>query len=122
MGKYRSRLQIIADVLSVVSGGAKKTRIMYQANLSYKLLTRYLGDVLEAGLVRGGNDDCYELTQKGREFLARFDDYFVHRQSAEEKLNHVMDEKVKLENTYLNANTRAANFSSRKRKEREEPT
>ena len=122
MGKYRSRLQIIADVLSVVREGAKKTRIMYQANLSYKLLTRYLEDVLDAGLVRGGNDDCYELTPKGREFLARFDDYFVHRQSAEEKLNHVMDEKVKLENTYLNANTRAANFSSRKRKEREEPT
>ena len=120
MGKYRSRLQIIADVLSVVKEGAKKTRIMYQANLSYKLLTRYLDDVLESGLVRCENGDCYELTQKGREFLARFDDYFVHRQSAEEKLNHVMDEKEKLENTYLNANTKAANSPSQKRKNRED--
>ena len=120
MGKYRSRLQIIADVLSVVKEGAKKTRIMYQANLSYKLLTRYLDDVLESGLVRCENGDCYELTQKGREFLARFDDYFVNRQSAEEKLNHVMDEKEKLENTYLNANTKAANPSSRKREKRED--
>ena len=120
MGKYRSRLQIIADVLSVVKDGAKKTRIMYQANLSYKLLTRYLEDVLDAGLVRGGNDDCYELTQKGREFLNRFDDYFVHRKSAEEKLNHVRDEKVKLENTYLNASIQAADSSSRKRKKRED--
>ena len=118
MGKYRSRLQIIADVLSVVREGAKKTRIMYQANLSYKLLTRYLEDVLDAGLVRGGNDDCYELTQKGREFLARFDDYFVHRQSAEEKLNHVMDEKAKLENTYLNANPKEVHSSSQDRKNR----
>ena len=122
MGKYRSRLQIIADVLSVVRGGAKKTRIMYQANLSYKLLTRYLGDVLDSGLVRCTNDDCYELTQKGHEFLDRFDDYFVQRKSAEEKLNNVMDEKAKLETTYLNANTEAADFSSQRRKHRDEST
>jgi len=46
MGKYRDRLQIIADMLSVVRGGAKKTHIMYQANLSYTLLGRYLSEVL----------------------------------------------------------------------------
>ncbi|MGQ9461394.1 MAG: winged helix-turn-helix domain-containing protein, partial [Candidatus Bathyarchaeaceae archaeon] len=37
MGKYRGRLDIVADILSVVNNndGARKTRIMYQANLSY---------------------------------------------------------------------------------------
>ena len=51
MGQYRKRLEIIADILSVVRGGAKKTRIMYQANLSYRLLALYLEFVKEAGLV-----------------------------------------------------------------------
>jgi predicted transcriptional regulator len=50
MGKYRSKLQIVADMLSVVSGNdAKKTRIMYLANLSWDLLNRYLNDLMEAG-------------------------------------------------------------------------
>jgi len=40
MGKYRDRLQIIADILSVVRDGAKKTHVMYQANLSFTLLKR----------------------------------------------------------------------------------
>jgi len=52
MAKYRSRLEIVADVLGVVSGGARKTQIMYQANLSYKLLVHYLKDVIKMGLVK----------------------------------------------------------------------
>ena len=109
MGKYRSRLRIIADILRVVRGSARKTRIMYQANLSYKLLSRYLGEVLEAGLVRFGNNDCYELTEKGEEFLDRFGEYSKRRRSVEEKLNDVKDEKVILENTFFNAKAVEAN-------------
>jgi len=75
---YRGKLEIIRDVLVVVSGagdfGSKKTHIMYGANLSYKLLTRYLGEVLNAGLVCPGGD-CYVITEKGREFLQIFNDY-----------------------------------------------
>jgi len=43
----------LESVLSVISGneGARKTQIMYQAYLSYKLLVRYLKDVMDAGLV-----------------------------------------------------------------------
>ena len=109
MGKYRSRLQIIADILSVVRGGARKTRVMYQANLSYKLLSRYLGEVLEAGLVRFGNDDCYELTQNGKEFLDRFNEYSERHRSVKERLNAVINEKVILENTFCNAKAVKAN-------------
>ena len=52
MSRYRDRLQIIADILVIASRRARKTQIMYQANLSYRLLCRYLGEVLEAGLVK----------------------------------------------------------------------
>lgn len=115
MGKYRGRLQIIADVLSVVRGGARKTMIMYQANLSYKLLTRYLEEVLETGLVELGDDACYELTQKGKEFLDKFDEYFERRKSIEERLNNVMDEKMILEDMLLNAKAVEANCQRNKR-------
>jgi len=115
MGKYRGRLQIIADVLSVVRGGARKTMIMYQANLSYKLLTRYLEEVLETGLVELGDDDCFELTQKGKEFLDKFDEYFERRRSVEERLNDVMDEKMFLEDMLLNAKVVKANHQHNRR-------
>jgi predicted transcriptional regulator len=116
MGTYRSRLQIIADVLAVVKGGARKTRIMYQANLSYKLLSRYLDEVLETGLVELGNDDCYELTQRGTKFLDKFDEYFERRRSIEERLNDVMDEKMILEDMLFNAKAVEANSPRNKRK------
>ena len=52
MVRYRNRLDIIADVLEVAKGGARKTQIMYGANLSYRLLTRYLKEVMDTGLVK----------------------------------------------------------------------
>lgn len=116
MAKYRSRLQIIADILSVVRRGARKTRIMYQANLSYKLLSRYLGEVLEAGLIRFGNDDCYMLTDKGKEFLDRFSEYSKRRRSVKERLDDVMNEKMILENTFFNEKAVEANCLSNRRK------
>ncbi len=93
MGNYRDRLQIIADILYVVNDRAKKTRIMYQANLSYRLLCRYLDEVLDAGLVKSADDDCYVLTAKGKEFLSRHQDYAKRCESLEEHLNSVNDEK-----------------------------
>ena len=49
MRSYRERLDIVADMLQVVNeAGAKKTQIMYKANLSYNLLKKYLADIVEA--------------------------------------------------------------------------
>jgi predicted transcriptional regulator len=98
MGKYRDRLQIIADILSVVRDGAKKTHVMYQANLSFTLLKRYLTEVLEAGLVRCDDEDCYRLTGRGQAFLDRFGEYSKRCERVEEELNNVNDEKTVLEN------------------------
>ena len=98
MGKHRSRLNILAKILSVVStnNGAKKTQIMYQAFLSYKLLIQYLNDVMEAGLVRFGSEKCYKITQKGQEFLNKFHDYCNHRDKFEKLLNYVEDKRISL--------------------------
>jgi predicted transcriptional regulator len=98
MGRHRSRLKILEDVLSVIgdNSGIKKTKIMYRAYLSYKLLNRYLNDVLDAGLVTCDDGNCYWLTNKGEKFLARFDEYSRFRKEVEQKLNHIEDQREAL--------------------------
>jgi len=97
MGNYRDRLQIIADILSIASKQAKKTQIMYQANLSYRLLCRYLNEVLDTGLVSFENGDYYALTAKGKEFLSRHEEYSKHCKTLEEQVNHTNTAKIWLE-------------------------
>ena len=97
MAKYRDRLQIIANLLSVTSMRTKKTRIMYQANLSYKLLCKYLTEVITAGLVNCEDGDCYVLTAKGKEFLKKHEEYSNNCKSLEKHLNHIDNERDILE-------------------------
>lgn len=116
MGQYRKRLEIIADILSVVKGGAKKTRIMYQANLSYKLLTVYLRFVREAGLVFTQGKGNYSLTQKGHEFLEKYKQYSQRFEQLEMELKDVRRERGILESSYiLNAGNYDWKNSSEKR-------
>ena len=101
MVRYRNRLDIIADVLEVAKGGARKTKIMYGANLSYTLLTRYLKDVIDMGLVRGEDGSIFKLTEKGSDFLQEFNGYREHRVEVEEQLTDIEYEKVMLVNKFL---------------------
>lgn len=96
-------MEIVADILSVARRGAKKTQIMYQANLSYKLLTSYLKYVIDMGLVGMEDGDTYQLTDKGSDFLQEFRSYFERRVEVEEELGDVEEEKVMLVNRFLNA-------------------
>ena len=77
MGKHRDKLKIIVDILSVVKNGAKKTHIMYQGNLSFTLLNRYLDEVLSSGLVNRVGQN-YLLTDAGSRFLDLFADYEIN--------------------------------------------
>ena len=97
MSKYRNRLQIIADILDIASRRARKTQIMYQANLSYRLLCRYLKDVSDAGLVSFEKEEFYVLTFRGKEFLNRHEEYSKRCKSLEEHLDHVNNEKIVLD-------------------------
>jgi predicted transcriptional regulator len=98
VGNYRSRLDIIADILQVASLNAKKTQIMYQANLSYKVLQRYLKDITEASLISFETaEQCYVLTRKGQDFLEAYKDYAKTNKSIEKRLNDVDSKKKSLE-------------------------
>jgi predicted transcriptional regulator len=72
--KYRRRFQIIADIVSAAENGAKKTRIMYFANLSYKLLTKYLADTVRVGFIQEDGDG-YRATDRGKIFLEKYGEF-----------------------------------------------
>jgi predicted transcriptional regulator len=98
MRSYRGRMDIIADILNVVSGNAKKTKIMYQANLSYKVLQKYLTDVREASLISYMNpEQYYVLTPKGSEFLKVYRDYSRTNKNVEKRLNDICSKRKVLE-------------------------
>ena len=98
MGNYRGRLDIIADILDVASRDARKTKIMYQANLSYKVLQRYLMEVAKAQLISFEEArHCYTLTEKGRAFLDAYQKYSKTNKRVEKKLSDVATKKKFLE-------------------------
>lgn len=99
MGKHRSRLKILANVLSVVDDnqGAKKTTIMYQAYLSYKLLVQYLLDLTNSGLLVCNNDRSFLITDKGKIFLTKFEEYSESYGFFKKQLQFVSDQKSELE-------------------------
>lgn len=98
MRSYRGRIDIIADILNVVSGNAKKTQIMYQANLSYKVLQKYLTEVIEASLISHVSpEQHYVLTPKGSEFLKAYRDYSRTNKNVEKRLNDICSKRKVLE-------------------------
>ena len=73
--KYRSRTDIVVQILDTASGdGVSKTKIMYKAYLSYAQLKEYLS-VLEANglLEQDEAEKLYKITEKGRKFMKVYD-------------------------------------------------
>jgi predicted transcriptional regulator len=98
LGNYRGRLDIVADILQVVSRNAKKTQIMFQANLSYKVMQKYLAEITEASLI-GFMDErrCFVLTDKGSDFLDAYQEYSRTNRHVNERLDDVRAKKSDLE-------------------------
>jgi predicted transcriptional regulator len=95
---YRDKLNIIADILTAASPNAKRTQIMYQANLSYKVLMRYLDEVVGASLLSFENEQQqYVLTEKGKQFLITYKEYFRSSKGVEKRLDEMRLKKKNLE-------------------------
>ena len=109
LSRYRNRVEIIADILNIVGDGARKTQIMYKGNLSYKLLKRYLREVIGAGLVCAGERaNIYQLTEKGKMFLKDYADYSRSRSELEQHLTDMKSLKMKLEGMCMAGSGRGA--------------
>ena len=91
MGKHRSRLEIVENILSVINyeKSVKRTQIMYKTYLNYDVLSRYLNDILAAGLIKCCKTNQYSLTVKGEKFLTMFSDYTEFRKIVDKQLNQI---------------------------------
>jgi predicted transcriptional regulator len=69
--RYRSRTDIISDILDAANGGgATRTKIMYKAYLSYNQLKEYLMFLTENNLLsHDPYSQTFKTTEKGIKFL-----------------------------------------------------
>lgn len=90
MKSRRSQLDIYLDILNVIKNGEEKpTRIMYEANLSWKPLNNAISSLVDQGLlleldVSDSMDkrtkNIYKITKKGESLLQ----YFHHTKPLQE--------------------------------------
>jgi predicted transcriptional regulator len=77
VGRRRSSIQIIADMLRVGENGAGKTEIMYTANMSYSQIQKYLNYLVDQGFIYKVNLDntmvAYRVTDSGFKLLKAID-------------------------------------------------
>jgi predicted transcriptional regulator len=68
--KYRSRTEIVGNILEAANGGATKTKIMYKAFLSYVQLKEYLSVLIENNLLEYiDGTHKFKTTEKGLNYL-----------------------------------------------------
>ena len=74
----RSRMDIMANILTAAKRPSRKTRIMYRCNLSFRQLKTYLTLLLEEGflsvipIVESARAEAFQVTAKGRAFLEAY--------------------------------------------------
>jgi predicted transcriptional regulator len=68
--KYRSRTEIVSNILEAANGGVTKTKIMYKAFVSYNQLREYLSVMMENNLLEYlEGTQTYKTTEKGLNLL-----------------------------------------------------
>jgi predicted transcriptional regulator len=68
--KYRSRTEIVSNILDAANGGTTKTKIMYIAFLSYGQLKEYLIILIENNLIEYlDGTHQFKTTVKGLKLL-----------------------------------------------------
>jgi predicted transcriptional regulator len=103
VNKNRDRLDIVRDMLSIASTKVRKTRIMYQANMNYAQVEKYLKTLLEEGLLERDGGSCYLTTGKGKEFLRVYADYLERCRRLNEEVNGTVKHRLLLENMCFNS-------------------
>ena len=72
--RRRDYMRVVEDILTTALNGTSKTRIVYQANLNFKMCRLYLEDLISKDLLKLMEDSPkrYRTTEKGREFLDHY--------------------------------------------------
>ena len=77
MSRKRSDIEISADILRVAKGGARKSHIVYRANLNFDIVMRYLDQLRGCGLITGpsGDSRLFRTTERGLKFIDSFESF-----------------------------------------------
>ena len=69
----RIRLEIIAEILGLCRKPQNKTRVMHRANLSWRMVQRYLSQLQSQGFLEVQHSPIkYVTTQKGLKFVEKW--------------------------------------------------
>ncbi len=75
MGDKRSRFEIFVAILKVTNTEANMTKIVYGANINFKMAQNYLEYLLDKGflaLTSENGKKTYSTTDKGRDFVKKY--------------------------------------------------
>jgi predicted transcriptional regulator len=70
----RNNIDICADILNVAKSGAKKTQLVYKANLNFKIIKKYITRLSEYGFLESERGQ-YFTTDKGNRFLVQYREF-----------------------------------------------
>jgi len=62
----RSRVEIITEILDIGVPGAKKTHLVYKANLNFNIVKKYLSFLVDEKGYMEKRDGKYYTTEKGQ--------------------------------------------------------
>ncbi len=98
MGKHRDKVDIVAKILMAASQNVGKTQIMYQANLNYDMLMKYLTEALNFQFIMLDSERrYYQITNKGQEFLEAYKEYSKANKKKERQLRITITKRRDLE-------------------------
>lgn len=69
----RNQMDICHDILEVAESGAKKTQLVYKANLNFRMVDRYLELLIDAGHIEYREDlRRYFTTDRGSYWMESY--------------------------------------------------
>ena len=75
MKDKRSRYEIMVEILEAAVGGANVTKIVYRANINFKMAQDYLSYLMKCEFIeissRNGKK-LYKTTNKGKTFIKKY--------------------------------------------------
>ena len=69
----RNDLDICADILRIAQSGAKKTHLVYRANLNFSIVKKYIRKLMEGGFLEAENGRFF-TTEGGVRFLKQYEE------------------------------------------------
>jgi predicted transcriptional regulator len=74
----RTKIEIMVEILKIATHGVNKTRIVYDANLNFRVADRYIDELKKLGYLKSQSREgrkIYMTTSEGLKFLEKFNKF-----------------------------------------------